>query len=88
MFKEPGRRAQTKSYMWAQMNGSGPPVRLFAYAPGRGAVHAEKLYAKTTGANGRRLRGPVALEHRAASRLNAPHVGIPDTRARLNDGLR
>lgn len=45
VLKEPGRRAQTKSYMWAQMNGSGPPVRLFAYAPGRGAVHAEKLYA-------------------------------------------
>ena len=45
VLKEPGRRAQTKSYMWAQMSGSGPPVRLFAYAPGRGAVHAEKLYA-------------------------------------------
>ena len=47
VLKEPGRKAQTKSYMWAQMNGAGtePPVRLFAYAPGRGAVHAEKLYA-------------------------------------------
>lgn len=47
VLKEPGRRAQTKSFMWAQMNGpgTGPPVRLFAYAPGRGTVHAEKLYA-------------------------------------------
>jgi len=45
VLKEPGRKAQTKSFMWAQMNGSGPPVRLFAYAPGRGAEHAEKLYA-------------------------------------------
>lgn len=45
VLKEPGRRAQTKSYMWAQMSGSGPPVRLFAYAPGRGGVHAERLYA-------------------------------------------
>lgn len=55
VLKEPGRQAQTKSFMWAQMNGtqmdgtqmngSGPPVRLFAYAPGRGAVHAQKLYA-------------------------------------------
>lgn len=45
VLKEPGRRAQTKSYMWAQMNGDGRPVRLFSYAPGRGAVHAEKLYA-------------------------------------------
>lgn len=47
VLKEPGRKAQTKSYMWAQMNGpgTGPPVRLFAYAPGRGGVHAEQLYA-------------------------------------------
>ncbi|WP_407830875.1 IS66 family transposase [Verminephrobacter eiseniae] len=45
VLKEPGRKAQTKSYMWAQMNGTGPPVRLFAYAPGRGAEHAQKLYA-------------------------------------------
>ena len=47
VLKEPGRKAQTKSYMWAQINGpgTGPPVRLFAYAPGRGTVHAEKLYA-------------------------------------------
>jgi len=45
VLKEPGRQAQSKSFMWAQMNGSGPPVRLFAYAPGRGTVHAQKLYA-------------------------------------------
>ena len=45
VLKEPGRKAQTKSYMWAQMSDSGPPVRLFAYAPGRGAIHADKLYA-------------------------------------------
>jgi hypothetical protein len=45
VLKEPGRAAQTKSYLWAQMNGSGPPVRLFGYAPGRGGTHAEQLYA-------------------------------------------
>jgi hypothetical protein len=27
------------------MNGTGPPVRLFGYAPGRGGNHAEQLYA-------------------------------------------
>lgn len=27
------------------MSGSGPPVRLFGYAPGRGTSHAAKLYA-------------------------------------------
>ena len=41
----PGRAPQTKSYLWAQMNGTGPPVRLFGYSPGRGTGHALKLYA-------------------------------------------
>ena len=45
VLKEPGRAAQTKSYLWAQMNGTGPPVRLFGYAPGRGGTHAASLYA-------------------------------------------
>ena len=38
-------KSQTKSYLWAQMNGTGPPVRLFGYSPGRGTGHALKLYA-------------------------------------------
>lgn len=33
VLKEPGRPAQRKSYLWAQMNGSGPPVILFGYGP-------------------------------------------------------
>lgn len=45
VLKEPGRAAQTKSYMWVQMNGSGPPVRLFSYAPGRGKQHGDDLWA-------------------------------------------
>ena len=45
VLKEPGRAAQTKSYLWAQMNGTGQPVRLFGYAPGRGGTHAADLYA-------------------------------------------
>ncbi len=45
VLKEPGKKAQTKSYLWAQATGSGPPIRLFGYAPGRGAGHAEPLYA-------------------------------------------
>lgn len=40
VLKEPGRRPQSKSYLWAQVNGSGPPVRIFSYSPGRGAQHA------------------------------------------------
>ena len=30
VLKEPGRAAQSKSYLWAQMNGTGPPVRDWA----------------------------------------------------------
>lgn len=55
VLKEPGRKAQTKSYMWAQMTeksganggtgGTGPPIRLFAYAPSRGSEAALRLYA-------------------------------------------
>jgi transposase len=45
VLKEPGRAAQTTSYLWAQMTGSGPPIRLFSYAPGRGGSHAATLYA-------------------------------------------
>ena len=45
VLKEHGKKAQTKSYLWAQATGSGPPIRLFGYARGRGATHAEILYA-------------------------------------------
>lgn len=31
VLKEQGRAAQTKSYLWAQMSGTGPPVHLFSY---------------------------------------------------------
>ncbi len=47
VLKEPGRAAQSKSYLWAQMNGTGPPVRLFSYAPTRSTTHALALYAGT-----------------------------------------
>jgi transposase len=45
VLKELGRRHQSKSYLWTQVNGSGPPVRMFSYSPGRGAQHAQRLYA-------------------------------------------
>lgn len=70
VLKEPGRKAQTKSYMWAQMNepGTGPPVRLFAYAPGRGEVHAKKLYAgirpgATLVSDGYQVYDGIAADH-------------------------
>jgi transposase len=53
VLKEPGRAAQAKSYMWAQMtdgsgkDGRGPPIRLFAYSPSRSTKTALQLYAGT-----------------------------------------
>ncbi|WP_139306365.1 IS66 family transposase, partial [Methylomonas sp. LWB] len=44
VLKESGRAAQSKSYLWAQMTGSGSPIRLFSYTPGRGGTHAQPLY--------------------------------------------
>ncbi|MCM2496138.1 IS66 family transposase, partial [Burkholderia glumae] len=44
VLKEPGRRPQTKSYLWAQMTGSGIPIRCFTYTPGRGAWLGDKLF--------------------------------------------
>ena len=51
VLKEPGRSAQAKSNIWAQMtdasgkDGTGPPIRLFTYAPSRSTKTALELYA-------------------------------------------
>ena len=51
VLKEAGRKAQTKSYLWAQMTeasgaqGTGPPIRLFAYSPSRSTEASLRLYA-------------------------------------------
>jgi transposase len=45
VLKEPGRVAQSKSYMWCQMSGIGPPVLLFAYSATRSTARAATLYA-------------------------------------------
>lgn len=51
VLKEAGRRAQSKSYMWAQMTeasgagGAGPPIRLFAYTSSRSTQASLGLYA-------------------------------------------
>ncbi|MBN3723701.1 IS66 family transposase [Burkholderia sp. Ac-20379] len=45
VLKEEGRKPQTKSYMWAQMSGSGIPIRCYSYTAGRGAKLADKLFA-------------------------------------------
>ena len=52
--------------VWRQLTREG--VSVFAYAPGRGAVHAEKLYAGSSG-----VRFSVSGPSRApAGRAQAP----------------
>jgi transposase len=49
VLKEPGKSAQSKSFMWAQMTqgsgpeGTGPPIRLFGYSPSRSTAAAQML---------------------------------------------
>ncbi len=50
VLKEPGRKAQSKSYLWLQRGGPPEhPVVLFHYDPGRGAEVAERLLEGFTG---------------------------------------
>jgi transposase len=47
VLKEPGRKAQRKSYLWVQISGfdgTGPPIRLFAYEASRSTEAAQRLY--------------------------------------------
>ena len=45
VLHEPGRKAQTKSYMWLYRTGreDGPPIVLYEYQPSRKGAHAERF---------------------------------------------
>lgn len=51
VLKEPGRAAQSKSWLWAQSteysgsDGCGPPIRLYTYTPQRSAQAAAGVWA-------------------------------------------
>lgn len=45
VLKEGARKAQAKSYLWAQASSLGPPIRLFHYASTRATGYAATLYA-------------------------------------------
>ena len=94
VLKEPGRGAQTKSFMWAQMtdgsgmSGTGPPIRLFAYSPSRSTKTARELYAgMRQGAvfmsNGYDVYDAMAIEHKLV------HLGCcTHCRRYFNDALQ
>lgn len=44
VLKEPGRSAQSKSYMWLYRSGrDGPPIVCYEYQPGRGGEHPKRF---------------------------------------------
>jgi transposase len=74
VLKEAGKSAQSTSHMWVQMtqgsgvNGTGPPIRLFTYNPGRSTAAAQAVYAgMRTGAalmsDGYAVYDNIAQEH-------------------------
>jgi hypothetical protein len=74
VLKEAGRSPQSRSYMWVQMSnasgssGTGPPIRLFSYAPSRSGATAQALYAGMSRgsvlmSDGYEVYSQVALTH-------------------------
>ena len=51
VLHEPGKKAQTKSYMWLYRTGGdmGSPIVLYEYQPSRKSAHAEKFLEGFTG---------------------------------------
>ena len=68
VLKEKGRRPQTKSYLWAMISDSGPPLRLFFYTPGRGSQQGRPLFegireGSVLMTDGYRLYDGIAHDH-------------------------
>ncbi len=49
VLKEPGKRAQSKSFLWVYRAGTGPPITLYEYQPTRGGEHPERFLAGFSG---------------------------------------
>jgi transposase len=93
VLKEPGRKAQAKSYMWVQMTeasaeGTGPPIRLFGYSPSRSTHSARTLYegmrpGGVLMSDGYEPYGAIAEQHRLV------HLGCwAHCRRYFNDALQ
>ena len=66
---DPGRGRTKKGYFWAiaqddrPWSGSDPPAVAYSYAPGRGAIHALKLFERTSSRH-RTMRWICSLQER------------------------
>ncbi len=87
VLKEPGRKAQSKSYLWVQRGGPPDgPVVLFHYDPGRGAEVAERLLQ---GFEGYLQTDGYDSYNAAVAKNNLIHVGcMAHARRKFTDALK
>jgi transposase len=87
VLKEPGRKAQSKSYLWVQRGGPPEqPAVLFHYDPGRGAEVAERLLQ---GFEGYLQTDGYDSYNAAVAKYNLIHVGcMAHARRKFNDALK
>jgi transposase len=82
VLKEPDRRADQTSYMWVQSTGTGPPIVIYHYAPGRSAKVVDELFGD--------YRGTLVTDGYAAyqSLAHATHAGCwAHARRKFRDAL-
>jgi len=83
VLKEPDRRADQTSYMWVQSTGTGPPIVVYHYAPGRSASVVDHLFGD--------YRGTLVTDGYAAyqSLTQATHAGCwAHARRKFHDALK
>lgn len=94
VLKEAGRKAQTKSYMWAQMTeasgaaGTGPPIRLFAYTSSRSTEASLRLYAGASRGSVLMTDGYAPYEHVANTNRLVHLACWAHCRRYFNDALQ
>ena len=83
VLKEPDRRPDQKSYMWVQSTGTGSPMVIYHYAPGRSGEVVDQLFGD--------YRGTLVTDGYAAyQRLaHASHAGCwAHARRKFHDALQ
>lgn len=83
VLKEPDRRPDQKSYMWVQSTGTGPPMVIYHYAPGRSGKVVDHLFGDYCGTLV--TNGYAAYQGLA----HATHAGCwAHARRKFNDALK
>lgn len=87
VLNEAGRGPQVTSALWAQVNGSDPPVRRFSSLSGRRAQHAQRQHAGVPPggcADDRRIR--TRQKHRPGAPVRASRIDLSGCRVPARRG--